>query len=183
MKKVISGILVVTFLSSTQILDASSIGYDFLKGSSRVVYAGVLQPGNIIKEEFSSTDVSFALNGIQENSRTMEYLIKERSSAVAKIETRMDFLRHAKKSLTEEQINGFAKFMESYEKSDKELKQVLDFINSKKYLTDAQKEILKEKSDCNIVCGELSQILNSQTTAIVNLNSIISEAGTVVELL
>ncbi|MCL2852376.1 MAG: hypothetical protein FWE20_04980 [Defluviitaleaceae bacterium] len=103
---------------------------------------------------------------IEDNTRQIYTLAKEKSKIAEKIAANLDFLRLSKKYLSREQIGSFVSFSGISEKNSHTLKQVLQEIDTLKSLDAVKRELLHTNTDLDLVYGELEAILDLQRSAL-----------------
>ena len=110
-------------------------------------------------------------------------LLKKKANVYAQIQAKLDLLRHAKVSLTEEQIRSFSKLMAASGEKSAELSHTMQKIRANKDLKSVKKELLHSDADYDLVLNELSALYHLQQAAIVTLESIIEDGHGMLVLL
>lgn len=180
MKKAIGGLLVVSLLTSPHPIDLNYMAYLALKNQNKVMYVQFI---NDEDTEAKPGDIDQAMAGMEENSRTITSLLKERSAALTKLEAKMDLLSHAGVTLNGEQMTNYAEFMSKYHEDAIEFNGLLKSMEGAKNLNIVQKEILNEDTDYNLVIDQLNRIIDTQHLAIDNLSRTVLEGETLLEML
>ena len=152
--------------------------YDvFGKKSDRICVADAPRRAAATPEQINEMIAS-----IEDNTRQIYILAKEKNKIAEKIAASLDFLRLSKRYLSQDQIGSFANFSNISEKKSRTLKQVLQEIDTLKSLDTVKRELLHTNSDLNLVYDELEAILELQRRALGCLEDIISSGKALMQL-
>ncbi len=172
----------LSLLSRPSVLSISYLAYEVFKNENKIVY--VIKSNNDEKNFIKlPKSIDNMLVEVEDNTRNISLLLKERTKVVNKIETNLDFLRYAKINLNEKQVDSFASFVSYSGEQGLKLKQTLQKIESLKSLKNVKKELLHNDADYSLVYNELEQLNNYQFEAIACLNGIISAGENVLNIL
>ena len=119
---------------------------------------------------------------IEDNTRQIYIMAKEKNKIAEKIAANLDFLRLSKRYLSHEQIESFASFSNISERNSRTLRQVLQEIDALKSLDAVKRELLHTNSDLNLVYDELEAILELQRRALGCLEDIIGSGKALMRL-
>jgi len=172
LKKAIGGLLMVSMLTAPPTADLNYMAYLALRNQIRIVFV------DDARATATPEDIDQAMAGMEENSRLITYLLRERVTTLGKLEAKMDILSHARIPLNEEQMARYATFMSNYRKSARDFSLILKAVEGGKNLNIIQKEIMSENTDYNQIMGQLGEIISAQNQAIDNLSQTICEGET-----
>ena len=167
----------VSMLTAPPPADLNYMAYLALRNQIRIVF---VDDAHATK---TPEDVNQAMAGMEENSRLITYLLRERAAILSKLEARMDILSHSRIPLDEKQITGYAEFMFNYRKNARDFSQLLETVEGSKNLNIVQKEIMSESTDYNQIISQLGEIISAQNHAINNLSLTICEGEALLEAL
>ena len=119
---------------------------------------------------------------IEDNTRQIYILAKEKNKMAEKIAANLDFLRLSKKYLSHEQIGSFASYSNISERNSQTLRHVLQEIDTLKSLEAVKRELLHTNTDLDLVYDELEAILELQRRALSCLEDVISSGKALMEL-
>jgi hypothetical protein len=180
MNKIIGGLLVVSLLSRPAIFNVEYLAYQVLKAQSQIIC--VIKKSDEDETE-DVKDINKILTDIDENSRCITSLLKEKRKLVDKIQTRMDLLAYTKTTLNEFQIISFAEFSAIYKNENMALHNTMTKIEDNKEITKVKKEFMKKESDTNFIYNQLKEIMNYQLEAMQTLRSIVLSATNTLAIL
>lgn len=172
MKKIIGGLLVVSLLSGPAAVKVNLYAYELIKNQHQIIY--VLKKNVDPRDKITkAADVDEAMKALEQNTRTIKTLLKDKNRIVGKIQTALDLRAYAKSPLDESQVNAFADFTALYAEEGGQLQDALTYIDDNKDLMTAKKEILHNQTDYEVVLREINAISDSQSNAIDRLTNII----------
>jgi len=120
---------------------------------------------------------------IEDNSRQIYILAKEKNKIAEKISATLDFLRLSKKYLTRDQIDSFTNFSATSQCKALALRQTLSELDTLKPLDTVRRELLHNNSDLSLVYSELDAMLLLQRTALGCLEDVLDSARSLMRLL
>lgn len=165
----------VSMLTAPPSADLNYMAYLALRNQIRIVFV------DDAYAKATPEDVNQAMAGMEENAELITYLLRERAATLSKIEARMDVLSHARISLSEEQISGYAAFMINYRKNTRDFGLLIETMEGRKNLNIVQKEIMNENTDYNQIINQLGEIISAQSHAIDSLSMTICEGQALLE--
>ena len=167
----------VSMLTAPPPADLNYMAYLALRNQIRIVFV------DDASAQATPEDVDQAMAGMEENSRLMTYLLRERAAVLSKLDARMGLLSHAKIPLDEGQIANYVGFMSNYRENAQEFNSLLKTVEGRENLKNVQKEIMNENTDYNEIMNQLGEIISAQNQAIGNLSLTICEGEALLELL
>jgi len=177
LKKAIGGLLMVSMMTAPPSADLNYMAHLAPRNQIRIVF--VDDSG----AQATPEDIDQAMAGMEDNSKLITYLLRERAATLSKLEARMDVLGHARIPLDDRQITEYAAFMSDYRRSARNFSLLLKAVEGGKNLSIVQKEIMNENTDYNQIMGQLGEIISTQVKAIDNLSLTICKAQTLLERL
>ena len=173
------GLLVLSLITQPSTAGMNIPTYDAIGGKSDRMYV-VNTPNHAVATPNHINDM---IASIEDNTRQIYTLAKEKSKIAEKISASLDFLRLSKKYLSREQIDSFTSFSNTSERNSRTLKQVLQEIDKLKSLDTVKRELLHTDSDLDLVYCELEAVLELQRFAQRCLEDVLSSGKALMRLL
>lgn len=181
LRTIIGGLLVVSLLSRPSVMNFALWAYDALNKDNKIIC--VLKSDDDNFDPQTAREIDGMLVSIEENTRDITGLLKEKNKVLGKLETTLDLKRYAKEFLDDNQMDQYARFMSYVDVEKQELRKSLQKIDDAKYLSDAKNELLHTDVDYEFVYNELQTINKYQNEAINTLNGMIAQGTDVLNLL
>lgn len=179
---IIGGLLMFT-LASSPITKADHIAYGIYKAQNQMISVIKKYQYNENAEEAETTKIDNLLSSIDDNSKNINRLLKEKNNLKGKIDTVMDLYSYSKTALTNEQMNRFKKYNDLFQKENSNLKENLNKLKDDKYIKNLSNQILKNNYDYSKIYNSLENINTYQKKAIINLNALINESKLTLQIL
>ena len=133
--------------------------------------------------EVVSFRVSEMITLIEDNTRHIATLTRQKNKNSERVSAQLDFLRSTKRYLSEEQIEAYVGFAVVSNFGSGKLREILIQIHKRKDLENVKRQLLNSQTDFGLVLGDLLEIARYQREAIQCLEDIISSGESVVSLL
>ncbi len=118
------------------------------------------------------------MKNLSENTKKITKELNEREKINTKIQARLDFMKHIKKSLSEKQIEYFAKFITLSHNQGAKLSIALEKIHANKDF-----KIMISNADYTSIVNKLHEITEYQAEALSLLKTINTEGDSVLHIL
>lgn len=175
MKKIIGGLLVISFLSRPSLLRFDYIAYEIYKASGQIL-KNIMSIQETAEKKIEPADVDMAFESVGKNSKGISKLLKDLNNVMGKMNTVMQLKSIANDTMSEEQITTLHDFSEYYNTEAEALNDTLSIISEKIVLKDVKLAIMQEDTDHKQVYDELKTISDHQYDAMVGINNIINNA-------
>ncbi len=183
MKRIIGGLLVVSLLSKPNFVCVSALAYDIFTEDNKLVCVIKKEPEEI-NAGIVIAEINETLKEIQNNSKIINELLIEKNKIMCKIDTSLNLMRYAKKTLNDEQIKTYKTFMEKYYSETEAIKKSLEAIDKKKNLNAVKNEVLHNNiCDYAIAYDELKAMKDCQDDVILRLESVIENGVSIFQTL
>jgi len=135
------------------------------------------------KEQSQLMKIDELIGVIDDKSRSLINLLRERTKILDRIQTLLDFRAYTKKPFNETQLNLFTSFTGFYYQEAGALQSALKQIDTEKELTAAKKELLLKEGNYTAVIDELTSFSDNLSNAIITLREIIDVGNHTLQLL
>jgi hypothetical protein len=174
-------LLLVTLVSRSATADVAKIAYEIFHNESRVTC--VVKHKTATDEAQKKQDINDAMVLMEDGTRHISRLLKERRSLYADIQERFASASRARASFDEGQIERFAAFTALSESQNTTIREYLTRINSQKDLNAVKKELLHNNADYDLILNELDVFNDFQNETSSLLENVIAEGRAFMELL
>ena len=139
---------------------------------------------NTIKQRekrVSPDEIDHMLEELEKNTKSITELMKFNYTAVGRIQTTMSLKARTKRVLSNEQIEVYKNFNETFEEQSRNLFDILDAIDSHGGFNEVQRAILND--DDAVVYDGLKTVSDYQCEAIIKLHDIVNNCAATLALL
>lgn len=176
----IGGLLMVSLISSP-ITKIDYVAYELYKTQSQIISA--LKKYQEFEEEVSMDNVDSILYSIDDNSKKITNMLKEKNNLSKKIDTVMDLYVYAGKRLSNKQLKNYQSYNKFYLKESQILQNNLKFIKNEQNFKNLTNKILLNNENYSNIYKELIEIKNYQVKAIHNIDNLIKKSKQILNVL
>lgn len=130
----------------------------------------------IIDVDNTTFQIGDMITTIEDNSRHISLLNRQRNKRAERISANLDLLRRTKKHLSQEQVQVYATYSLASAQQDTRLRLIMAEIDKRKGLPNVRRQLLNPDTDFAAIYTDLEEVAAYQREAIAALSSILQSA-------